>query len=295
MRQSVVFFVLSVLGFCLAPIRSRGLYRAATWVARFARPGEKITLPLRNDAQFVFGANDPYWLRVVSPFFQYETEIDVVLKKVVDTNYVFVDCGANLGYWSVLVSCTDYGKHPAVAIEPMSKTYEGLLANRDLNDSRFVSVNAAIYSKPGALLSFIGDDNAPSQVGAHAVSEVSEGTEGAIRTTTIDEVVQQQGWRDLPTVVKLDVEGAETSALEGAEIALQGDCLIMYEDHGSDRNCVASRWFFDRGIKVLFVRGSELVEVKTIGQISKLKKHTFIGYNFFAVTKGGELEKSLLR
>jgi hypothetical protein len=54
-----------------------------------------------------------------------------------------------------------------------------------------------------------------------------------------------------PSVVcKLDVEGAEIAAMEGATRAFFGDTVFIYEDHGKGVDCLPSQYLLDRGIEV---------------------------------------------
>src|SRR4051794_29296753 len=53
-----------------------------------------------------------------------------------DVDYTLLDCGANYGYWSVLVSSAPYGSHKAIAIEPSSENFAKLANNAQINGNR---------------------------------------------------------------------------------------------------------------------------------------------------------------
>jgi len=50
-------------------------------------------------------------------------------KDSADVDYTLLDCGANYGYWSVLVSSKPFGSHKAIAIEPSGQNFPKLANN----------------------------------------------------------------------------------------------------------------------------------------------------------------------
>ena len=66
--------------------------------------GWEVVVLLNEDSQFAFDLGDPYWARLLARGFVYEPEVERVLRAFADAPYTFVDAGANLGYWSILVS-----------------------------------------------------------------------------------------------------------------------------------------------------------------------------------------------
>ncbi len=63
------------------------------------------------------------------------------------------------------------------------------------------------------------------------------------KTITLDAIFQKfnHDGKDR-VVIKLDIEGAEIQALKGASDILMHEPLIIYEDHGKDRNSTISRY-----------------------------------------------------
>ncbi|MBA5735409.1 FkbM family methyltransferase, partial [Escherichia coli] len=64
-------------------------------------------------------------------------------------NYTLIDCGANYGYWSVMVSSQRFGSRPSIAMEPSSRNFPRLAHNAKINGGRFEAINAAIGSARG--------------------------------------------------------------------------------------------------------------------------------------------------
>ena len=58
--------------------------------------------------------------------YHYEDELELLFQDSADVDYTLLDCGANYGYWSVLVSSAPFGSHKAIAIEPSSQNFAKL-------------------------------------------------------------------------------------------------------------------------------------------------------------------------
>jgi hypothetical protein len=90
-----------------------------------ARSRELTSVRLNDDAHFIFRSNDEYWsVGVTIGERLYEPEIDWLLRRATDRPYALIDCGANMGYWTILASSAPYGGHRAVAVEASRVTYE---------------------------------------------------------------------------------------------------------------------------------------------------------------------------
>ena len=60
----------------------------------------------------------------------YEPEMLSIFQTIRDQDYSFVDCGANFGYWSVLVTGARLGRHPAIAVEASARKSRNWSATR---------------------------------------------------------------------------------------------------------------------------------------------------------------------
>jgi len=76
--------------------------------------------------------------------FSYEDELDCCFRDSADIDYTLLDCGANYGYWSVLVSSKPFGSHKAIAIEPSAQNFPKLANNAGINGNRFEAMKCAI-------------------------------------------------------------------------------------------------------------------------------------------------------
>ena len=91
-------------------------YNACANLLRKALPERDIAIKLNPDATFEFPYGDGYWSKLLNRSFSYEDELDLLFRASADVDYTLLDCGANYGYWSVLVSSKPYGSHKAIAI-----------------------------------------------------------------------------------------------------------------------------------------------------------------------------------
>ena len=139
---------------------------------------------------------------------------------------VFYDIGANLGLYSCLVA--DVVSSPIVAFEPHPDNADRLEKNADLNGADISIFRCALADSTGEAELNITLD----KVGSAGHTLVSDRTSGhdSIPVSKIrgDEFIARE---DLPqpTVLKVDVEGAEQAVLDGMEESLsRPECRLVY-------------------------------------------------------------------
>ncbi len=237
---------------------------------------------LADGSRLYFRLDDVYWNAFVrQPDIVYEPEIAKFLLRLKAVDYVFFDCGANIGYWSILVTSEMLGRKRAIAIEASQETIAILQQNCNANNRRFEICCKAMSEHDGLRLFF---SKGPHD-GRHIVepqSSNSTRTEPVI-STTVDALARQLQLTDSDRiVVKLDVEGAEISALKGARQALNRDTLVIYEDHGSDRSHATTRYLFDElGFPVFSIApDGAITKIEDICALDRLKVDPREGYNF---------------
>jgi len=288
-RNKAVAHAISIFGYVLAPIRHRLYYRITRILGRLV--GKHITciLHLRMDALFRFCLYDPYWNRLLCEKYKYEGEIEHVLKAFRGINYSFIDCGANYGYWSILVSSEDFGSKPAFAIEAVKSTYLFLEINQKLNNNRFRTLHRAIGLDSGKQVT-IGYPASGLHSHAGATTVFSERTGGGmsyetVETISINDMIAKFEIGNNSLIIKLDVEGVEVDALKGAPDLFDRDLICIYEDHGNDSECTVSQYLMNRGLAIFYVDDSKIVrQIFDWWEIRGLKTQRSRGYNFFATS-----------
>jgi FkbM family methyltransferase len=141
--------------------------------------------------------------------------VDVMFRALAPKD-IAIDCGANLGFSTLLMACL-VGEHGWVlAVEPDSANMKALVRNIDLNKLLNVQVvNTPLWSRAKAVTFVEREDG---------------GESGVVEPTSADQLVLPQGtvtkWATpldqhelarTPKLVKIDVEGAEHEVLKGAE------------------------------------------------------------------------------
>ena len=85
-------------------------------------------------------------------------------------------------------------------------------------------------------------------------------------------------------LIKLDVEGVEIEAMKGGARLLQGDSVILCEEHGNDPRHTVSRYILEQTPLKLIVydpRSNRLETVTDLSILDRIKVSTHVGYNVF--------------
>lgn len=260
------------------PLGFRGYSRACRIIADSFLPGAGVQVALNSNTEFAFPLNDTYWIRLITSCFRYEPEVASLLMLIRSQPFTFIDCGANFGYWSCIVSSNAYGSHNVVAVEPSSTTFASLKANALLNGGRVRVEQAAISSGSGQAVRIGG--------GSHAARSILSAEGELVTTITIDDLLRKHQVAG-PLVIKLDVEGVEIPALEGASVALSSNPLLLYEDHGNDPSSMVSAYLLERGWQLFSIARGRPEPVAGLADINAMKTNPRCGYNFVALKKSG--------
>ncbi|NNL85681.1 MAG: FkbM family methyltransferase [Myxococcales bacterium] len=200
------------------------LFAASRRVPGFS--GATCRVVHRSGATFELEVFEPYWGPVLVAGRAYEPEVLHTLRRFASLDPVLVDCGANVGFWSVIASAPEIGLSRVVAIEPNPTTYRRLLRNAELNGGRYHCVKRAVSHTSGETVQLV-------DAARHAVARIGEDPGGTpVETITVDAVLADRGWvsPDDRILLKLDVEGHELAALEGARATTRRDHAIIFEE-----------------------------------------------------------------
>jgi FkbM family methyltransferase len=150
-----------------------------------------------------------------------EGYVDRFVRSCLNRGSVFVDIGANIGYYT-LVSSNLVGSSGRVhAIEPIPSTIAILKANVKLNDCSNVIIHeVAAWSSKGKLVLRVPR----SWYGS--ASFLCNGVSVTVDTVTLDELLQNEDFVDC---MKFDVEGAELEVLRGAKSTLKKTKYLVLE------------------------------------------------------------------
>jgi FkbM family methyltransferase len=198
-----------------------------------------------------------------------DTDIELT-KRLLAPGDVFVDGGANIGLFTLAAAAQVGPTGKVIAFEPAREVRLRLTQNVALN--RLVQVEVipfALSSAPGEA-TFRTFDIAGAGLNHLGPSEGEAGTVESVKLTTLDAAVGPTDRRRL-TLLKLDLEGAEHAALQGATEILRDvrPNLIIEIDESHLRRL-----------------GSSVAEVAAL-----LRGH---GYSFFQTRKTDSGEIGLL-
>jgi FkbM family methyltransferase len=191
----------------------RGFISRRRWHDRFVTPqGISLDLDLATypDCMMAFGL--------------YELDTVRVLRRLLINGGWFVDCGANIGYFSVLASkwCKRVD-----AFEPDPLNRERLKANVRANEAAAVAIHdVGVSDRAGRFTLYhpAGADERANHgmAGAFASTLSSDAERFDVRCVRLDEHLRDPSGR-VPDVVKIDVEGGELAAIRGMSGWLGGD------------------------------------------------------------------------
>jgi len=253
-------------------------YNGCANLLRKTLPERNIAIRLNSDATFEFPYGDGYWSKLLNRSYHYEDELELLFRHSADVEYTLLDCGANYGYWSVLVSSSPFGSHQAIAIEPSSQNFAKLTNNAGINGNRFEAMKCAIGAARGTARLSGTKHEAFSIAGNPADGE--EVPIIALDNLIDDGRVSASG----KFLIKLDVEGVEIEAIKGGARLLQADSVLVCEEHGNDPDHTVSRYILEQTPLKLIVydpRSNRLETVSELSILDRIKVSSHVGYNVF--------------
>jgi FkbM family methyltransferase len=142
----------------------------------------------------------------------------------IDPEDIFYDIGANVGTYSCFAAAK-LGPGRTISFEPEPKNAEHLRKNLEMNGLEAEIVQIALSDTDGtANLALTGDE---AGEGEHAIATGDNDHTLKVQTARGDSIIKKRGLSK-PTVVKIDVEGAELSVLRGLQDTLHESCRLVY-------------------------------------------------------------------
>lgn len=192
----------------LRPYHFRGKRRLLGSVA--PQSGERTARLFGYDVRFDLREMIQRWI-YIGAFEPYETSL---VRDWLRPGMVFLDVGANVGYFSLLAASRVGGTGRVYAVEPSPYAYERLRESVRVNGLSQVSVHPIGFSAESGML---GLYSPPEMDGFHSPTMAGHfgGPMVEVPVRRLDACLDE--W-DVPVVdlMKLDVEGHELRVLEGA-------------------------------------------------------------------------------
>ena len=186
---------------------ARLLMESGEFVQRSAAARALVEVPLDGFSVFV-RPEDRDIGREIRESGTYEPHVVHQIRALLRPGNVFIDVGANIGFFSQLAAQLVGREGRVVAIEPLDKNVQLILRSIDRNRFEHVEVHACAIADRTGLVSMLTDaatSNGQASAGVRAATLLAQ-------TRTLDTVT-----RDLPRidVVKIDIEGFELAAWRG--------------------------------------------------------------------------------
>jgi FkbM family methyltransferase len=170
-------------------------------------------------------------------------------KDLTAPNFICFDIGANVGIYSLLFA--KFSKL-VYAFEPFPRNLKFLHKTINLNKVDNVKVIPYAVTNEEGISWFQEGEN---------VAEGKLGSNGALRVKTIslDNFIKNRGIE--PNLLKIDVEGAELSVLEGAKnYMIQNKPVLLIETHGDTLKKKCFKFLDEIGYKKVIPIDSESIE-----------------------------------
>lgn len=159
-------------------------------------------------------------------FGSYESDQELMIRKLLKPGNIFLDVGANIGWYSIRFAAQIKGLK-VYAFEPAKSTYSYLVRNVDMNSvTSVIAVNKALSDTQGTKKLFFSQEMAVNASLAN-VNPISSTVEEDCIVTTIDQFIEAQKIKRVD-FIKCDIEGAELFALKGAKETIANHRPIIF-------------------------------------------------------------------
>ncbi len=236
--------------------------RGATFIERRLRPHverKPLQFPVRVFGEYSMWVrsddrNIEYclWLRGA-----YGEHIGSIVRAVRNADQVIYDIGANVGLYSLLAAMPRHDRAHVYAFEPVPSTRVRLQANIELND-----LTDAITVVPcglGNARSEFEVSIAPDDCGRASLHHETGGNSERVTVMPLDDLFAEGTLRP-PTFLKIDIEGHEWSAVQGASQVIQQHRPIILVECNPE-TCESAGWNFEELASQLEAWGYELWRV----------------------------------
>jgi FkbM family methyltransferase len=150
-----------------------------------------------------------------------------IIQEYIKEGTVFVDIGANIGYYSLLAARRVGQAGKVYAFEPAPENYAMLVKNMEFNRYRnIIAVQKAVSNRNGVARFFI-DAEYPMQHRFQNSKDEEDTIE--VSVITLDNFFKDKGYK--VDLIKMDIEGAEMFVLEGMQKVLnENKNLVIFSE-----------------------------------------------------------------
>lgn len=221
----------------------------------------------------------------------YQREETEVMLSYLNMSNVFIDIGANIGFYTCLALSK---KIYTIAFEPLEQNLLYLFRNLEDNGYEATEIHAiALSDKPGIATMYGGGTGTSLIEGWANPSPLLRRT---VPLNTLDNILGER-FSQKQLFIKIDVEGAELAVLHGASLTLNRSpapiwmveiCLREHHPEGANPNFVSRfELFWDHGYEAesVYEQGRamsrERLECWNSGQLDSYTGNNFLFYKKF--------------
>jgi len=193
---------------------------------QYLMPSERLVTATLNPGFRIFrmrlDLGDPEQRKVYFFGHYHERYEAALVARVLDPGEVFWDVGANIGYFSLVAAAAVGERGEVAAFEPgaaaLARLQENVSLNPDKKGQNIRIFNLAAADADGEAVLYRREGIADSSASLYTGAAGAAGGE-TCTTVALDRFLKKEGLRP-PDLIKLDVEGAELAALQGAAAIL---------------------------------------------------------------------------
>ncbi len=196
----------------------------------------------------------------------YEPHVTALIKKVLGKDDVFLDLGANLGYFTMLTSSIVKGNGKVIAFEPNPQNLQLIYSSILQNEAKNIVVYPYAVSNVATILRFV---TVGSNGGVVTQNSKEQNHSLLVQSVTLDSML-----KDEPVInfIKIDIEAHEPFALAGmVQLVRKHQPKIITEFHpwAMEKNNTAKPieyldQIFDLGYTVAIIKAEgELMEMSS--------------------------------
>jgi FkbM family methyltransferase len=192
---------------------------AAEFSCRFLAPPNKQVAGKIGEYEFLFDFNDELQRQMY--FGLYDLQEITLLKKALRPGEVFLDIGANVGYYSLIASSLVGYKGQVHAFEPIPENANKITTALGRNGISNVRVNqVAVGDKDGTFVFYVGNAELSNSGWASIVPSKRRPCTLTVPKISIDRYLYDNEINSV-SFLKIDVEGAEPDAIAGMSSLLE--------------------------------------------------------------------------
>jgi FkbM family methyltransferase len=199
-----------------------GRYRAMDRLCRMkGTPAFLARMPEElGGSQFVCDLRDSI-SREVCFTGRYEAQETAILRSVLRPGMIFLDVGANWGYFTLIAAHSVGAAGRVLSLEPDPRLFKRLTECLVSNSLTQVTALPVAAGAEAATLSLSGYDEKSDNFGLSRIAGAgaAEGVEFSITARAIDDILDDAGIHDVD-LLKMDIEGYEGFALAGMKNSL---------------------------------------------------------------------------